>query len=447
MPRTARQAEGEAVGDGGSGSLGINRHRETQDELSPVQPQRIERKKDLREYTPEEREEWKKEKQRENAYRAAIARKWIAETETKNGRKPAICHCGRAIKGETASLYLTEDAKIYNEHIHCRSWACPICAYKRAWARALELEQAILAAAQRNYRQLFVTFTIPHTSSQKTKTVLRHLNDAYHAFRNDRSVKKCLASLGFVGQVKSLDFTITDNGIHAHFHTVYIFETAEPIEQVAATCYRVMLDAWDAAVMKETGRHISRKHGFDVELIEIPEGDAEQAEAIALYTAKVISIYAAAADKDKGSITPFDLLDLDREEEYKPIWQDYYRGSKGVRRIVFSRGLKDALGVIPTEYEKPKQLNFATISPEHTDALRNEHNRQRFEHLITHCQAAAALDWLRSVSDEPLFACDAVIHDLDGDTLHLTDAERVALIVSERLKQREEEQAVMADVG
>lgn len=425
LPRT----EPDAVG-GRGGSLGIYRQRETKTEETPLQHAKIERKKDLREYTPEERERWKQAKQQENAERAAIARRWIAETETKNGRTPAICQCGRAIKGEVASVYLTEDARIYNEHIACRSWSCPICAHKRAWARTLELEQAILSAAAKDYRQLFITFTIPHTKSQKTKTVLRHLNDAYHSFRNSRAVKKCLASLGFVGQIKSLDFTITDNGIHAHFHTVWIFNTKDPIEQVAAECHRVMLDAWDDAVMKETGRHISRKHGFDVEMIEIPQGDAEQAEAIALYTAKVISIYAASADKDKGSITPFDLLDLDREEEYKPIWQDFYKGSKGVRRIVFSRGLKDALGVVPTEYEKPQQANIAIISPPHTDALRSEPNRQRFEYLVSHHRAAEAMEWLREIDPAPIFPNKELIAALDANDLFNTTEEQIAHIVA-----------------
>lgn len=454
MPRTEPNAAA-GVGDsrsqradGREGSpLGIYRQRETKTEETPLQHGKIERKKDLREYTPEEREEWKKRKQQENAERAAIARRWIAETETKNRRTPAICQCGRAIKGEAASVYLTEDARIYNEHIQCRSWACPICAHKRAWARTLELEQAILAAAARNYRQLFITFTIPHTKSQKTKTVLRHLNDAYHSFRNSRAVKKCLASLGFVGQIKSLDFTFTDNGVHAHFHTVWIFNTPEQLEQVAADCHRVMLDAWDDAVRKETGQRISRKHGFDIEMIEIPEGDEEQAEAIALYTAKVISIYAASADKDKGSITPFDLLDLDHEEEYKPIWQDFYKGSKGVRRIVFSRGLKDALGVMPPEYEKPRQASIAVISPIHTDALRSEPSRQRFEYLVSHYRAADALAWLREVDPAaPIFPNRELIAALDADNLFHSHDDYIARLVAdecERVEQMRQEYAAI----
>lgn len=250
-------------------------------------------------------------------------------------------------------------------------------------------------------------------------------------------MKKCLASLGFVGQIKSLDFTFTDNGVHAHFHTVWIFNTTETIEQVAAACHRVMLDAWDDAVMKETGRHISRKHGFDIEMIEIPEGDEEQAEAIALYTAKVISIYAASADKDKGSITPFDLLDLDHEEEYKPIWQDFYKGSKGVRRIVFSRGLKDALGVVPTEYEKPKQANIAIIAPPHTDALRSEPNRQRFEYLVSHHRAADAVEWLREIDPAPIFPNRELIAALDADNLFYPRDERIAAIVADECERVE----------
>lgn len=310
-------------------------------------------------------------------------------------------------------MALTEEATVYHDHIHCRSWACPICGHKRAWSRALELQDALLAANARGYKQLFITFTVPHTARQKTRTVVRVLAAAYHRFRNDRGVKQLLARQGFVGQVKALDFTLTDNGTHAHYHTVYIFDSSDELADLAQEVQRVMLDAWDAAVHRETGRHINRAHGFDVECIELPQGGDEQAEALALYAAKVISIYSSSPDKSKGSITPFDLLRADATDEERRRFLEWYEGQRGVRRLVFSRGLKGRLGIEPREYERPAQVTVASVSPEVTDYLRDERNRQMLAYLLTSGQASDAMQWLAVESGGVVLQSSRLVQALD----------------------------------
>ena len=378
---------------------------------------KIQQNKSLRVYTPEERERWKQAKQRENCRKAHIARRWIAELSRGKRRMPSICQCGLAIKGGMGRLCVTQDGHTYHERQRCRSWACPVCAPTLAWRRALEIEKAILSAARAGYHQLFLTFTVPHTRFQKTRTVLKHLGDAYRAMGRNYAYQQSMEALGYVGQIKSVDFTYTDNGCHAHYHVIYIFDTEQPLEEVAARCYASVFKVWDAVVYKVAKRHISRHHGFNLEMIEIPEGDDEQAETIAIYTAKVISLYAAAADKDKGSLTPFDLLDPDREDEFKPIWQDYYIGSKGVRRLIFSRGLKELLGVNSHDtgdWERPEQYGLAYISPEHIYLLRDEKNRQIVEDLIKQHRAADALNWLKLLDPAPVLASPDLVRAIDS---------------------------------
>lgn len=394
QPPTAPKAQS---GGCGGAALGLYRHPETKPEKNGSLPGKIQRKTDVKSYSDDERREWKNEQDRANAKKAKIARTWIAEKFRNpiNGRTPSICQCGRAIKGETGKVYLTEDAAVYHDHIHCRSWACPICANKRAWMRALELQEALLKAHENGFKQLFITFTIPHTAKQKTKTVIRHLAAAYHKFRNNKRIKQLLAEHGFVGQVKALDFTLTKNGTHAHYHTVYMFDTQASLEDLAVQVQAVMADAWDAAVHKETGRHINRVYGFDVEQIELPDGDDDQAEALALYAAKVISIYSSSPDKDKGSITPFDLLKDDATDEERAKFLDWFDGQRGVRRLVFSRGLKARLEIEPAEYEKPLQTSIGVLGAEAIDFLRDESRRQLFEELVLTGQASDAFEWLR----------------------------------------------------
>lgn len=425
----------EAVGVA-RGSLGIYRHRETFTLDSPAQApknyvKKIEKNKDLHIYTDDEKAHWKAEKEKENYEKAKIARAWLSEL----GENSAVCQCGRAIKGAGTNLYLTENATLYHNHIRCRSWTCPLCAPKRAWGRTKEIEQALINAHNKGYKQLFITFTIPHTVKQKTATVLRHLSSAYHIFRNDRKIKKMLAACGFIGQIKSLDFTYTVNGCHAHYHTIYIFDSTETPENLAATVYNTVLTSWDAAVYKETGRHISRKYGLDIEVIDLGDNeyDQEQAQKLAEYTAKVISLYTTKYENQKGSISPFDLLDLNQEAQNKPIFQDYYIGTKGVRRLVFSRDLKQKLDIQPVEYERPAQAPIAYIAPAFIDVLRDVELRQTITQLIFTYRANEAMELLRKKAPAaPLFPSFIFLRMVDDyGSLFDTRDEQIRRVVSE----------------
>lgn len=444
-PKDAQASDGALTRD----ALGIYRYPYAPP-TETHQPERVERHA-TREYTAAEREAWKQQKQRENAKKASIARRWIADDY--NARKqravatmdaenppqealahlPAICQCGRAIKGESAAVYINDEAGVYHDHIQCRSWACPICAHKRAYLRAKEIEQALLASRARGYKQLFITFTLPHSSAEGARQVLDNLSLSYHRFLMSRPLRRLLDKHGYVGQIKSVDFTLTDNGCHAHYHTVYTFATASQLVELAQEVSEAFIKCWDDAVRRATGKRISWRHGLDVEMIDLPTGEDEQAEALAEYVAKVISIYSSRADKDKGSITPFDLLE-DGNDEYRARWLDWYYAQRGVRRLVFSRGLKAKLGIGDAEFDKPAQTAVAHIMPSCVDYLRKEEHRQTFATLVADRRATEAIDWLRDNAGGVMSA--------DRDALALFDAGApVSAIDSARRVLREQRAA------
>lgn len=364
-PRAGAGAS-EGSGKGGEPPLGYNRtsfvFSSPVDVITPHS---------RRVYTDEERASYAARKRQENFERAHIARRWIAEdTKERNpdARLPAICSCGCPVKHKAGQLYINTEGVIYHDHKKCREWACPVCAIRNAYERASDIETAIIEAHRRGYKMAFVTYTIPHTRRQSCATVYSHIQTAYSKLPRGKRYSDFLSSLGYIAQIKTVDYTYTENGWHVHFHCVYFFDTSlDPIDlarQLASPADGLPY-FWDRAVFRETGKHISFKHGLDVEAIELAADTDEQSRQIAAYVAKVISVYAANPDKDKGSLTPFDLLDdggdLD-ESNRRRLFLEWYHAQFGRQRITFSANFKRDILRNKEQYVPPERASLGVIS-------------------------------------------------------------------------------------
>lgn len=363
------------------------------------------------EYTPEQKVEYRRNC-RQYAYdKAQTARNLIADAYHKayphalrRWPRDGICHCQNPIEHGEIQLTLDEAGHEYHNHQNCHSWACPICAPKRAYSRSREIERALIAAHKAGYKQYFATFTVPHRKSHTSRHVIKLLNDAYRHFTNTHAIRRLKAEYGYVGAIKCLDYTITDNGTHAHLHTIWIFDYAPSDDFIAdlwelqEVLTREFLKVWDRQVFNITGEHIHKRYGFNLEPMEqLGDPDNPDAEAIAKYAAKSISIYCSDKDKSKeGSITPFDLLRSDATEEQKAQYVDFYKGQKARRHIMFSPKLKELLGIADAEDDpRPPAAVVAHLKYEHAYYLKDEAARQQFEDRAA-VSVAAALDWLES---------------------------------------------------
>lgn len=338
-----------------------------------------------------------------NYEKARIARDIIADAYHRAyphafRRLPAdgICHCQNPISHGEIQLTLDERGHEHHSHQSCRSWACPICAPKRAYARSKELEKALLSANEKGYRQFFVTFTVPHTKKHTSRHVIDLLNACYRRFTNAHAIRRLKAECGYVGAIKCLDYTITDNGTHAHLHTVWIFDSDAELHELGTRIAPVFLEVWDRQVRNACGKRIHQKFGFNFECMELNSSGGTDAEAIAKYAAKSISIYCSDGDKSKdGSVTPFDLLSSDSTDEQRARYLDFYRGQKGRRHIMFSPGLKELLHITDGSESRAPAAVIAYLKYEHAYFLKEEAARLEFESRASE-SVADALDWLES---------------------------------------------------
>lgn len=330
----------------------------------------LEPKKDLRVYTDDERSAYKRRQQEIARQKSSVAKRWIAGyvAEIKRGEPdkrvsmPSIVYCGNPLWRQdrpetprTASvIYDGKTDQVYYERQNCHNiWCCPVCSQKDMWKRSMMLAAGMRRAAGMGLRMLFLTFTVPHEARETTGEVLANLVAAYRDFGHQRSVIGLKRRFGYVGAVKATDFTYNPVDLdgrrawnaHAHYHCVWFFDTDVDPGTLACAVKSTFLDEWARCQEKLTGRALNRAHGFDVEVIDIPEGDDEQAAKVAEYAAKTVSLYVGKSASGKGSMMPLDFLTppAGREEEYRSVFLDYYAGTKGVRRMVWTPGLKGLL--------------------------------------------------------------------------------------------------------
>lgn len=369
-------------------------------------------------YTAQEREEYRRHKGRLAYDRQQTAQSIIRAAYYKahprsapaawdrNGRlypgrtapRDGILSCGHPLTfGSSrpwAAVRLDVNGHEYHDHKRCGSWACPVCGPKMANKRADEIKQALMGANALGYQCLFLTFTVPHRKAHSSAYVIKLLDDAYNRMLQSRAIRDLKVKYGFVGQIKCHDYTMGDNGTHAHLHAIYVFDGSVDMFDALAEVNAVFMRVWDRMVFNICGRHISRKHGFDLEPVDLGSPDDPKAEAVARYAAKAISVYMADGDKEKGSKTPYDLLSSTATEEDHAVWLDYYKGQKGRRHITFSRGLKDLLGVRPSPPVPAESAAVAWVDYEAAYFLKDERTRQEFEERAA-ASVSAALEWLR----------------------------------------------------
>lgn len=375
------------------------------------------------EYTSEEREAYRRHKLQFAYDRAELARRIVRDAYKKqypHAKRPCrdgIVSCGNPIDFGEIEIYLDDRGHEYHNHKSCKSWACPVCAPKRAYSRADEIADALLAAHERGYTCFFVTFTVPHRKAHSSRYVIDKLNACYNRFLQLRAIREVKKKYGYVGAIKCLDYTLTDNGTHAHLHTLFFFDTAAEWLELMQELARTFLKSYVGVVKRETGKELNQHKGFNIELIDLGADDAQGARRAARYAAKAISVYCADGDKEKSSKTPFDLLKSGSTDDDAALFLDFYRGQKGRRHIVFSRGLRAVLGIEKHEDERRPAVAVANITYEHAYRLKDEGYRQKFEKLAVD-SIDAALTWLHdeTIAQQQLFyysnfSVDSGVHD------------------------------------
>lgn len=287
-------------------------------------------------------------------------------TELKRLRK-----CGLAIGGEVR-LKVAEAVHGTSGGISglgvCGSvWVCPVCASKIAMTRTDDLEKGIQHWASHGNSFVMLTLTMQHHKGQRLSTLWDGLSDAWRKFVSDGSAKRVRAGLGVNGYHRTTEVTLGANGWHVHLHVLYFIEgkpldltsadagsklVARWMESVERAGFRAVSDAQDWKILRGNADALAGVSGYLIkgEYRERAEGMGKNSRAVAMEMTRG-DLKSARLE---GSRTPFELLadvvDSVREtgeipEDDFALWQEWERASKGRRQQVWSRGMRERLGL------------------------------------------------------------------------------------------------------
>jgi len=256
-------------------------------------------------------------------------------------------------------------------------WHCPVCAARVSEQRRKELEQAYLRWTGGVF---MVTYTLSHNMRTDLAVLLKQLNESTRAFKSGDWFLNIKDHYGWLGSVKSLEVTYGSNGFHPHAHEL-VFTTNELSNAIVGNLEIVARERWSRIVRRlggtvkdEIGLKITQsgdslrdyitKWGHDP-----VDSDKYEGWNVASEITKQVSKMGK-----QGGRTPTQLLyDYVANDDFQAgeAWKIYAHALKGKNQLVWSRGMRELLGIGKeqtdeqiAETEPPESEVIATITKE-----------------------------------------------------------------------------------
>lgn len=264
-------------------------------------------------------------------------------------RNSSAAHVEVQLRGDRAS---------YGGLQTCGSvWACPACAAKVAAERAESLTGAVQRWHDEGGTWLLLTGTLRHHQRHRLVPLLDGLQPAWEGATQNRRPLRLLREMGFIGAVRTIEVTHGLNGWHPHVHALMAVSGSVTDEQVAEY-EEAAYDAWAAKAERAGLPRPTRAHGLQVKRLDLSEALEEAAgyllkEATDAATKRSTAKNAAheltgEGQKLAAGRTAFgilrDIADLE-DPDALALWREYSEATKGRRRMTWSRGLRERLGV------------------------------------------------------------------------------------------------------
>lgn len=277
----------------------------------------------------------------------------------------------------------------------CNSpWICPVCQPKVSDYRSQELAYAVHQHQSNDGYLLFVTFTVPHTRTDKLDKTLSGLTDSLRRFKSGKAFQGFKDRHGFIGSVRSLEWTWTEkNGHHPHVHELWFLDKKPDVKTIKPWVF----EKYATLVLKHLGQVPSYKRGVDVKIVatesQLPnlyDGcNLNDIQALSTYITKGIDVDSSVRDflnnrdwtiademtkanykksrryKDGSLIKSYNastilieylqlqhIVDttgkkafLKEMTQFKNVYNEYASATFGRAALYWSRGLKDRFGV------------------------------------------------------------------------------------------------------
>lgn len=225
-------------------------------------------------------------------------------------------------------------------------WVCPLCASKIQERRRQEVAQAIAWAAVQGKALVMASFTFPHRVDQPLSMLLRLQSAAISYMRGRRQYIDLMERAGSNGRIRALEVTHGQHGWHPHTHELMMVGKGVP----AAGLEWELSQLWLKACRK-VGLFVEERDdegSFLQHSVDVRSGD----EGVSDYLAKLDDQNKWGLDNEltksaskQGKRTGSHPFALALQKTTSSLFLEYVDAMKGQRQLVWSRGLKAAVGV------------------------------------------------------------------------------------------------------
>ncbi len=258
-------------------------------------------------------------------------------------------------------------------------WHCPICATRISEQRRKELQAALNA-----WRGglCMITYTFAHNRAMSLKSGIEALSTAYRAGKSGREYQGLKDQYGVIGSVRAMEITYGLAGWHPHIHELLFTKKKLEESQINAIYGRVYA-RWSNH-LKIVNRWADSQHGIKVSSADswIAEYVSKFGREPAIQTWDVsheLTKQVTKKAKTKHGQTPLQLLYsyFDGDNKAGELWREYALTMKGRNQLVWTRGLRQILGL----GQEPSDIEIVEQEPE-TSILLAQMTRQQWRAVL-----------------------------------------------------------------
>ena len=255
------------------------------------------------------------------------------------------------------------DSYHYKGLMTCGSvWVCPLCASKIQERRRQEVEQAIAWAAAQERAGCVVSLTFPHRVDQPLRDLLKLQREALAHMRGSRAYMALMKRCKLAGRIRSLEVTHGQNGWHPHTHELLFLDPDVPAEWLRSQLAPLWLKSCRKVGLFRDDR--DNEADFLRYSVDVRAGD----EGTADYLAKMddqrtwgLSHELTKSSSKQGKRAGVHPFKLAAQDSTAALFLEYVHAMKGQRQLVWSRGLKAAVGVVEKSDEEIAQEDVAKV--------------------------------------------------------------------------------------
>lgn len=284
----------------------------------------------------------------------AIARSSLG-LQLKLKNRSRCCRSLFTIPGEeeTNEVLIRRNKKkaYYKSLFHCKNiWSCPVCTPYILAKRSEEIDKALEYAYKHHQIAVMATFTAWHSKNYSLDRLIEKFKAGIRKFKSGQAWQDIKFAISFTHSISGYECTYgEENGHHWHLHMLLIVNQdkkavlsamEDKLKRHWMRCYQAV-----GGYIPEDRTNAFYDYGFvlsrnsDGELVEMHSG-----KYLCGWGGDDELTGGCGKAAKQNNRNMFELLESENEEDIK-AFLEYANATHGKRRMIFSRGLKELVGI------------------------------------------------------------------------------------------------------